>query len=182
MYPKKSYDVSVNVKSQTVNEHKFDFASLISSFTRFLPKPGQGFSFPHPFKKTTTTTTTEANDLFGDDDSLDGSSWSSSSDNGGDSPSTSFDDKPSTDDTKDDNESVIDNSSDDETSDDTGSSDSSSDKPGKKCNCKDEVASDSASGFSMESAKISYIPPKTVNEYFSQDSAATPDVNYLPPN
>ena len=177
VYPKKSRDVTINVKTETINEHKIDFASLISSFARFLPLPGQGFSLPfHPFKKATTTTTTEANDLFGDDESSEGAtSWDSSSGDSGDSTSTS-NDKPLSDDT---NDEVDDSSNVDVV-------DVRSEISGKKkCNCKEDAVSGSAGGFSMEAADISYIPPKTVNEYFapvSGSSAASPvQINYLPP-
>lgn len=167
LYPKKSYDVSLNVKSETINEHKLDLASLLSTFTRFLPKPGQGFSFPfpHPFKSSaTTTTTTESIDTFDDDsDSPDGSSWSSSDD----SSSSTADDKPSSGDTEE--ESPVDSTDDDTFSSDDTSSNGSS-----------------GSDFSVEAAEMSYIPPDTVNDFFDSTTrrSAAPvkiNVNYLPP-
>lgn len=170
VYPKKSHQVSVNVKTETINEHKIDFASLISSFTRFLPKPGQGgpLSFlPNLFGGRTTTTTTEASDLsFDDDDSSDGSSWSTANGSSSDSSSTD-DDKTSSDDTKE----VSNDELSDTSSDTDSNSDTNNDTSTKKCNCKDDEPEDTS--FTMEAAKISYIPPKKVNDYFAPAKRAS---------
>lgn len=118
MYPKRSHELTLNLKTTQMHQHKFDFAGILSSVTRlFMGSSGGlgglsgglsgGFGGLHPFKSQPTTSTTESTDDFsaenGDDNGS--SSWDAGKDGDSDddaaAPDTVFNVLPPTDDDSD---------------------------------------------------------------------------------
>lgn len=86
MYPKKSYELAFNFKSDTINRHNISIPGLISSFGKFIAS-----RFRNPFSRlTTTTTTTEASSEIEKEVNDDGTD-SFKSDSGVDSASGEYD-------------------------------------------------------------------------------------------
>lgn len=178
VYPKNSYDLSFNLKSSKINENSFDFAGLISSFTKGFAGFFSSFSslsnlssFSNPLKPATTTV--EPFEDFGKED---GDSWSSSDGDNESSSSSSIDNFDFTPDEI--------NSDFSPDSSDSGSSPDSNDfdiRTGGDTEKGYEYPKQTTGSVTQESVKVSYLPPVTSMRP-PRLPTSEPTKNYLPPS
>lgn len=76
VYPKKTYDVSINFKADDLNQHNLNIPGMLSAFGKYLRN-----RFRNPFRAAATTTT-ESSHGFENEVTDDGTDSWSSSDNG----------------------------------------------------------------------------------------------------
>lgn len=157
VYPKDSYDFSFNVKSTKINSNSFDFAGLISSFTKGFAGFFSGFSslsnlssFSNPLKPATSTI--DPLDDFGKD--FDGGNSFNADDIDNNSSSTTEESSvlsPDSDDTNSDFSTDSDSSSNSNDFDiRTGGSDNGYEYPKK-----------TTGSVAQATVKVSYLPPVT---------------------